>query len=138
MDIYREIILDHYQNPHHHGEIDNADATYHDVNSSCGDEIQMDIMIGPDGRVADVAFSGQGCAISQASASLLTDQIIGMPLDEVLKLGRQDVLDNLGGISLTPVRLKCALLGLSVLKAAIYTYKGQKPVTEESEEDLYV
>ena len=66
------------------------------------------------------------------------DQIVGMPVDEVLKLGRQDVLDNLGGIDLTPIRLKCALLGLGVLKAAIYTYKGQKPVFEEREEDMYV
>lgn len=138
MDIYREIILDHYQHPHHHGELDNADATYSDVNTSCGDEIRMDLKVGPDGRVADVGFSGHGCAISQASASLLSDQIIGMPVDDVLKLGRQDVLDNLGGITLTPIRLKCALLGLGVLKAAIYTYKGQKPVQEESEEDMYV
>jgi nitrogen fixation protein NifU and related proteins len=137
MDLYREIILDHYQNPHHHGKLDSPDATYYDVNTSCGDEIRMDINVGPDGRITDVGFSGHGCAISQASASLLSDQIIGMPVDDVLKLGRQDVLDNLGGITLTPVRLKCALLGLGVLKAAIYTYKGQKPVPEESEEDMY-
>ena len=133
MDIYREIILDHYQNPHHHGHLDHADATYHDANTACGDDITMQLQLAPDGTIADVAFEGTGCAISQASASMLTDQIIGMKADEVLKLGRQDILDNLGGIQLTPVRLKCALLGLGVRKAAVYTYKGQKPVVEDEE-----
>jgi nitrogen fixation protein NifU and related proteins len=131
MDIYREIILDHYQNPHHHGHLDHADAEYSDANTSCGDEITMQLQVGPDGRITNVAFEGTGCAISQASASMLTDQIIGMPAEEVLKLGRQDVLDNLGGITLTPVRLKCAMLGLSVLKAAVYTYRGQKPLLDD-------
>jgi nitrogen fixation NifU-like protein len=134
MDLYREVILDHYQNPHHHGSLEHPDATFSDANTLCGDDITMQINVGKAGRVADVAFDGQGCAISQASASLLTDQIIGMRLDEVLKLGRQDVLDNLGGIQLTPIRLKCALLGLGVLKACIYTYKGMKPKPEDDEE----
>jgi len=134
MDLYREVILDHYQNPHHHGRLEHPDASYSDANTACGDEITMQLKVGPDGRITDVAFDGQGCAISQASASMLTDQVIGMTLDDVLKLGRQDILDNLGGIELTPVRLKCALLGLGVLKAAIYTYKGQKPVVEDEEE----
>ena len=134
MDLYREVILDHYQNPHHAGHLDHADASYSDANTVCGDEITMELKVGADGRVTDVGFEGTGCAISQASASLLTDQIIGMHIDDVLKLGRQDVLDNLGGIELTPVRLKCALLGLGVLKACIYTYKGEKPQHDEDEE----
>jgi nitrogen fixation NifU-like protein len=134
MDLYREVILDHYQNPHHHGSLEHPDATFCDANTLCGDEITMQLAVGKDGRVTDVGFEGSGCAISQASASLLTDQIIGMHIDDVLKLGRQDVLDNLGGIELTPIRLKCALLGLGVLKACIYTYKGVKPKTEEDEE----
>lgn len=134
MDLYREVILDHYQNPHHAGHLDHADASYSDANTVCGDEITMELKVGADGRVSDVGFEGTGCAISQASASLLTDQIIGMHIDDVLKLGRQDVLDNLGGIELTPVRLKCALLGLGVLKACIYTYKGEKPQHDEDEE----
>jgi nitrogen fixation protein NifU and related proteins len=133
MDIYREVILDHYQNPHHHGALDNPDAVYTDSNPLCGDEITMQVKVGADGRVSDVAFDGQGCAISQASASLLTDEIIGMKVDDVLKLGRQDVLDNLGGIELTPIRLKCALLSLGVLKASVYRYKGQQPVPDEEE-----
>jgi nitrogen fixation NifU-like protein len=131
MDIYREVILDHYQNPHHHGRLEHADATYTDANTSCGDEITMQLQLAPDGTITDVAFEGTGCAISQASASMLTDQIIGMKADEVLKLGRQDVIDNLGGVQLTPVRIKCAMLGLSVLKAAVYTHAGQKPVLDD-------
>jgi len=135
MDLYREVILDHYQNPHHHGTLDKPDAAYTDANTVCGDEITMQVKVGEDGRIGDVGFEGSGCAISQASASLLTDQIIGMHVDDVLKLGRQDVLDNLGGIELTPVRLKCALLGLGVLKACVYTFKGEKLVHEDEDEE---
>jgi nitrogen fixation NifU-like protein len=135
MDLYREVILDHYQNPHHHGALAKPDAAYTDANTVCGDEITMQIQVAADGRVTDVGFEGSGCAISQASASLLTDQIVGMHIDDVLQLGRQDVLDNLGGIELTPVRLKCALLGLGVLKACVYTYKGVQPAHDEDEEE---
>ncbi len=135
MDLYREIIIDHYQNPHHHGALEHPDASYADANTVCGDEITMEITVDKAGRVSDVGFIGAGCAISQASASLLTDQIVGMHIDDVLKLGRQDVLDNLGGIQLSPVRLKCALLGLGVLKACVYTYKGLKPVNQEDEDE---
>jgi nitrogen fixation protein NifU and related proteins len=134
MDIYREIILDHYQHPHHHGRLDDADSSYDDSNPLCGDQITMYLKVGSDGRISDVSFDGHGCAISQASASLLTDQVIGMPVDDVLKLGRQDIIDNLGGVELTPIRLKCALLGLGVLKATVYRYKGMKPVTDTDEE----
>ncbi len=132
MDIYREIILDHYQNPHHHGTLDDADISYSDSNPLCGDEITMQLKVDEHGTITDVAFEGRGCAISQASASMLTDQILGMNIDQVLELGRQDVLDNLG-IELTPVRLKCALLGLGVVKAGIYQYKGMRPQIEDEE-----
>ncbi len=134
MDIYREIILDHYQNPRHHGELDHPDISWQDSNPLCGDEIKMQVKVDGEGRVTDVAFTGSGCAISQASASMLTEQIIGMKLDDVLALDRQDILDNLG-IELTPGRLKCALLGLGVLRAGIYQYKGQKPQPLDVEED---
>jgi len=134
MDLYREVILDHYQNPHHHGCLEHPDASFTDANTVCGDEITMQLKLDADGRVTDVGFEGSGCAISQASASMLTDQIIGMTVDDVLKLGRQDVIDNLGGVELTPVRLKCALLGLGVLKAAVYAHRGVKPVAEDEEE----
>jgi nitrogen fixation NifU-like protein len=134
VDIYREVILDHYQNPHHHGKLETPDVSFTDSNPLCGDEITMQLQVGADGSVTDVAFDGQGCAISQASASLLTDQIVGMKVDDVLKLGRQDVLDNLGGIQLTPIRLKCALLSLGVLKASIYRYKGMQPGRDDEDE----
>ncbi|HEX2988112.1 MAG TPA: SUF system NifU family Fe-S cluster assembly protein [Chloroflexota bacterium] len=132
MDIYREVILDHYQNPRHHGELADADVSYEDNNPLCGDRIRMQLKVDKDDRIVDVAFDGQGCAISQASASMLTEEILGKKLPDVLALGRQDVLDNLG-IELTPIRLKCALLSLGVLKAGIYQYKGQKPVDEDEE-----
>lgn len=132
MDIYREVILDHYQNPRHHGALEHADATYEDSNPLCGDRIRMQIKVAENGAIEAVAFDGQGCAISQASASMLSEEIIGKNIDEITRMGRQDVLDNLG-IELTPIRLKCALLGLGVLKAAVYQYKGEKPTPEDEE-----
>jgi nitrogen fixation NifU-like protein len=95
----------------------------------------MQLKLDSEGRVCDVAFDGQGCAISQASASMLTEQVMGKKLEDILALGRQDILDNLG-VDLTPVRLKCALLGLMVLKAGIYTYLGQHVPSEETEDEL--
>jgi len=132
--MYREIILDHYQNPRHHGELEDPDISFEDNNPLCGDAIKMQVKVDGEDRITDVAFTGQGCAISQASASMLTEQITGMKLDDVLTLGRQDILDNLG-IELTPIRLKCALLGLSVLRAGIYQHKGQKPTAVDEEEE---
>jgi nitrogen fixation NifU-like protein len=106
-DFYREFILDHYKNPHNFGELAGATHQYHDTNPLCGDEITMYLKIGADDRVDDVAFSGKGCAISQASASILTDEV------------RDHVLANLG-ITLTPARLKCALLSLKALKGSAW------------------
>ena len=117
--MYREVILDHYKNPRNKGTLDPADFSFEDDNPLCGDRIRIDVMVGEDNKVKEVAFSGQGCAISQASASMLTEHIIGKSLDEVKQLSKDDILELLG-IELGPVRLKCALLSLKVLKAGVY------------------
>lgn len=122
-DLYREVILDHYKNPRHKGTLDPHDFSYQDENPLCGDQLRIDVRLDDQQRVADVAFSGRGCAISQASASMLTEAIIGKSLDEVKQLGKDDILDMLG-IELGPVRLKCALLSLKVLKAGAYGLEG--------------
>jgi len=122
-DLYREVILDHYKNPRHKGTLDPHDFSYQDENPLCGDQLRIDVRLDDQQRVADVAFSGRGCAISQASASMLTEAILGKSLDEVKQLGKDDILDMLG-IELGPVRLKCALLSLKVLKAGAYGLEG--------------
>jgi nitrogen fixation NifU-like protein len=116
--IYREAILDHYRNPRNKGTLDPADYTYEDVNPLCGDEIRMDVRTDGD-RVTEVRFSGRGCAISQAAASILTEMVAGQPLDEVKAISREDLLDELG-VPISPARMKCAMLGLKVLKAGLY------------------
>jgi nitrogen fixation NifU-like protein len=118
-DLYRENILDHYQNPRHYGTLDDPDISYQDDNPLCGDVIRIDLKVDDQERITEVAFSGEGCAISQASASMLTEEILGKTLDEVKALGKEDILEMLG-IQLGPVRLKCALLSLKVLKAGVY------------------
>ena len=125
-DLYREIIIDHAQHPHNHGSIPDADVSYEDSNPLCGDKIRMDLKI-ENGIVTDVKFSGKGCAISQASASMLTDEIKGKSLDEIRHIDKQTVLDMIG-IPLGPTRVKCALLPLKVLKMGAYGI-------QESEED---
>lgn len=117
-DIYREIILDHHKNPRHKGTLDPNDFTYEDVNPLCGDEIRIDVRL-KDNRVDEIAFSGRGCAISQASASILTEMVDGMTIDEVKAFTKDDLLEELG-IPFSPARLKCALLSLKVLKAGLY------------------
>ncbi len=116
--LYREIILDHNKNPRNKGTLDPADFSYEDTNPLCGDEIRIDVRVAGD-RVADIKFSGRGCAISQASTSILTEMVMGQPLAEVKALSRDALIDELG-IPLSPARMKCALLGLKVLKAGIY------------------
>lgn len=118
-DLYREIIIEHYKNPQYRGELDPHDITFEDENPLCGDHIRIDLRLDETGKVKEAAFSGHGCAISQASADLLLESVIGKSVDEIKKLTKQDVLDNLG-IELGPVRLKCALLSLKVLKAGAY------------------
>ncbi len=117
-DLFRENILDHYKNPRCHGTLERPDITYEDSNPLCGDVIRMDLQV-KDGRIEKVRFSGHGCSISQASASMLCESIEGKPLEEVKKLTREDVLEMIG-IPLGPVRLKCALLALKTLKAGVY------------------
>jgi nitrogen fixation NifU-like protein len=118
-DLYREVIIDRYKTPHYRGKLDPHDITFEDDNPLCGDHIHIDLRVDKSGRVTEAAFDGHGCAISQASADLLVESIIGKSLDEVKALTKQDVLDLLG-IELGPVRLKCALLSLKVLKAGAY------------------
>ena len=117
-DLYREIILDHYRNPRNRGTLDPADYTAEDVNPLCGDEIRIDVRVA-DGKVDEIKFSGRGCAVSQASASILTEMAEGMTLDEVKALTKDDLLEEIG-IPVSPARLKCALLSLKVLKSGIY------------------
>ena len=117
-DLYRENIIDHYRHPRNKGHLDAADIHYHDVNPFCGDEITIELRV-VEGRVVEAAFDGKGCAISQASASMLTEEILGKTLDEVKLLEKEDVLEMLG-IPIGPVRLKCALLPLKVLKAGVW------------------
>lgn len=119
-DLYREVILEHYKNPGYKGELDPHDFSYEDENPLCGDHIRIDLRVDEQGVVTEAAFSGHGCAISQASSDLLLESIIGKTVDEVKELSKQDVLDLLGIEELGPVRLKCALLSLKVLKAGVY------------------
>ena len=117
-DLFREHILDHYQHPRCHGTLEDASLTYEDANPLCGDRIRMDVRVA-DGRIEKVRFSGHGCSISQAAASMLCEHVEGRTLDEIKALTREDVLEMLG-IELGPVRLKCALLALKTLKAGVY------------------
>ena len=118
-DFYREIIIDHYKNPAHRGQLEKKDYSFEDENPLCGDFIHVDLTLDENQKVKDAVFNGHGCAISLACADLLLDAIRGKTLDEVKMLNKQDVLDLLG-IELSPVRLKCALLPLKVVKAAVY------------------
>lgn len=116
--LYRDNILDHYRYPRHKGHLDHPDVVYHDHNPFCGDEITIELKI-VDGVVTEAAFDGRGCAISQASASMMTEEIIGKPLEELRHWSKDDILDLLG-IEIGPVRLKCALLPLKTLKAGVW------------------
>jgi nitrogen fixation NifU-like protein len=118
-DLYREIIIERYKSPQYRGELDPHDISFEDENPLCGDHIRIDLRVDEQGMVSEAAFSGHGCAISQASADLLLESVIGKSIDEVKQLSKQDVLDLLG-IELGPVRLKCALLSLKVLKGGAY------------------
>ena len=116
-DLYRDEILEHYRHPHNFGTLTEPDVVQEGSNPLCGDRITMQIGV-RDGVVAEIAFTGRGCAISQASASMLTDEIRGKPLADLTRLGRQDILDNLG-IEISPARLKCAMLSLETLRKGV-------------------
>lgn len=118
-DLYRQVIIDRYKNPHMKGELDPHDYSYQDDNPLCGDVIRVDLRVDDDDTITEAAFSGEGCAISQASADLLTESLVGKSLQEVRDMTKDDVLELLG-IELGPVRLKCALLSLKVAKAGVY------------------
>ena len=129
-DLYREVILDHYKNPRGHGVIEDADATAEGINPLCGDEVAIYVEFGEDGETIDeVKFSGRGCAISQAATSMLMEMVKGRTATEVGELSKDELLEEIG-IPLTPIRLKCALLGLGVLKVALHRSKGT-PLPDE-------
>ncbi|MBI1293358.1 SUF system NifU family Fe-S cluster assembly protein [bacterium] len=116
--LYREAILDHYKHPRHKGHLNDPDVHYHDTNPFCGDEITIELKV-ENGVVVNAAFDGRGCAISQASASMMMEEIIGMSVEDLKQWGKEDILDLLG-IEIGPVRLKCALLPLKALKAGVW------------------
>ena len=127
--LYREVILDHYKSPRNHGLLADADASAEGQNPLCGDEITVSVRLGAGDVVEAVGFEGRGCAISQAATSMLTDLVKGRTAEEVAAMPKEALLDELG-IPLTPVRLKCAILGLGVLKLALHKSKGT-PLPEE-------
>ena len=127
--LYREVILDHYKAPRNHGLLDPNDAVAEGQNPLCGDEVTVSVRFGPGDVIEEVGFEGRGCAISQAATSMLTDLVKGRTAGEVAVMPKDELLDEIG-IPLTPVRLKCALLGLGVLKVALHRAKGT-PLPEE-------
>jgi nitrogen fixation NifU-like protein len=128
--LYREVILDHYKNPRGHGVIEGADAAAEGQNPLCGDEVAIYVALGEDGETIDeVKFSGRGCAISQAATSMLSELVQGRTAQDVAAMEKDELLEEIG-IPLTPVRLKCAILGLGVLKLALHKAKGT-PLPEE-------
>ncbi len=129
-DLYREVILDHYKNPRGHGLLEGADVAAEGQNPLCGDEVSIYVAFAPDGdTIDDVKFQGRGCAISQAATSMLTELVKGRSAGEIAELPKDELLEEIG-IPLTPIRVKCALLGLSTLKLALHKAKGT-PVPEE-------
>jgi nitrogen fixation NifU-like protein len=122
--LYREVILDHYKNPRGHGVIEGADAEAEGQNPLCGDEVSIYVSFDEDGEtIHEVKFSGRGCAISQAATSMLTEMVQGRKAQEIATLDKEKLLDEIG-IPLSPIRLKCALLGLTTLKVALHKAKG--------------
>lgn len=121
--LYTEIIQDAYRNPNHRGRLEQPSHSFEDENPLCGDTLHIDLAV-QDGQVIDVRFEGRGCAISQASAELVLDRVLGQSVESVAALDREDVLEELGIPSISPARLKCAMLSLKVLKGALYGLDG--------------
>ena len=130
-DFYRENILDHYRNPRNKGHLDNPTHAHEEPNPLCGDLVRIELHVNDEDVIEEVRFGGEGCAISQASASMLTEMIQGRTLEEAKQVSKDDILEALG-IDIGPVRLKCALLSLKVLKVGVY---GLDDWTGEDEED---
>jgi nitrogen fixation NifU-like protein len=134
-DMYRQQILDHYRNPRNHGELGDPTFSHEGYNPSCGDELEFDVELTEDGETIErVAFRGEGCAISQASASMLSQELPGMTLDEVADLDRDDVLEMLG-VEVTPMRIKCAVLAEKVVQDGARIYEGEAEVDQTTTED---
>ena len=134
--MYREVILDHYKNPRHHGSLEGADAEAEGLNPLCGDEVTVSVKFGADGEtIEEMRFQGRGCAISQAATSMLTELVEGRKAADVAVLDKQELLDEIA-IQLTPVRLKCAMLGLTTLKVALHKAKGTPPPEGLADVDL--
>ncbi|MFB6069064.1 MAG: Fe-S cluster assembly sulfur transfer protein SufU [Halobacterium sp.] len=134
-DMYRQQILDHYRNPRNQGELPDPTFSHEGYNPSCGDELEFDVDLADDGEtVENVAFRGEGCAISQASASMLSEKLPGMTLEEVEALDRDAVLDMLG-VEVTPMRIKCAVLAEKVVQDGAEIYEGEKDVEQTTTED---
>jgi nitrogen fixation NifU-like protein len=128
-DLYREVILDHYKNPRGFGSLEPCDAKAEGQNPLCGDEVSITVRFDGDSRIEEIAFEGRGCAISQAATSMLMEMVEGKTVEEVAALTKDDLLEEIH-VPLSPIRLKCALLGLGVLKVALHRAKGT-PLPEE-------
>lgn len=125
MSMYRENIIEHYKNPENHEAMDDATTEFRDKNPLCGDDIRFWLKIDEEGKVEKATFLGEGCAISQASASILTEELVGLTVDEIDKMGETEMRENLG-VQLSPVRLKCALLSIKVVQGAVLKYRGDQ------------
>jgi len=134
-DMYRQQILDHYKNPRNYGELENATFTHVGENPTCGDTIKVDVRLADDGETIErVAFSGDGCAISQASASLLTQELPGLTLDELDAMDRDDVVDMLG-VDISPMRIKCAVLAEKVAQDGAKIHTGELEIDRTKTEE---
>ena len=130
--MYREYILQHYRSPRNYGHLEHADIVHEDDNPLCGDQVHIEVALDDARRIADIRFKGKGCAISQASTSILTEKVKGKTLDEVKALSKEDVFSWLR-IRISPMRVKCAVLGLMVLKASVHPYERQRGGDHEAD-----
>ena len=134
-DMYRQQILDHYKNPHNYGEMNDPTFTHVGENPSCGDTIRVDVRLADDGETIEaVSFSGDGCAISQASASMLTDELRGKTLEELDEMDTDDVVDMLG-VDISPMRIKCAVLAEKVAQDGAKIHEGEIEIEETTTEE---